>query len=99
MTLNLSDLLTPAGVAIVVLILIQVSKKWISEDLVPACALAVGMAVAIAAQLVLGPVTGVAIATAALGGFLGGAAASGVYKAQAPIGLLASKVPDATPHG
>lgn len=99
MTLTLSDLLTPAGVAVIVMILIQVSKKAIPEDIVPACALAVGMALALAAQLALGPWTAESIGTALLAGFLGGAAASGIYKAQAPLGLLAAKAPDATPHG
>jgi predicted RND superfamily exporter protein len=80
--LSLNDLLTVAGVAVVVAILVQVLKQWLREDLVPLLALLLGMVLAVAASAALGMLTPEAIGNALLTGLLGGASAIGIYETQ-----------------
>lgn len=95
---QLGDLLTVAGSSVAVLIVTQAVKRWLPEDVVPLFSLALGMFLALLARLALGPITAESLGTALLCGLFGGAAASGIYKAQAPVGFLGAKAGD-VPHG
>ena len=99
MTLTLSDLLTSGGVAVVVVLLVQLVKRFIPEGYVQHVAVGLGIAIAVIARLVLGPITAELVGNAVLIGFFGGLSAVGLYQVQQPLGLLAAKAPDATPHG
>lgn len=87
--LGLAELLTTGGIAVVVTILVQLLKGGVvAERAIPWLAVALGMAIAVAAAAALGQRAAADLGNAALTGFLGGAAAIGLYQLQRPIGLL-----------
>lgn len=91
MEMQLSDLLTVAGLPVVVAILTNLAKPNLPETQVPRFAVAIGVLVAVVVSLVMGRVGAEAVAQAVLTGVLGGAASIGLYKLQEPIGLLKPK--------
>lgn len=90
MDMQLTDLQTTAGLAVVVAFLVQIGKRYIAEDRVPLFALGLGVALAVLATAALGNYGVPAVAQAILTGLLGGAASIGLY-AVAPRGLLPAK--------
>ena len=91
MDLTLTDVRTVAGAAAIVVILIQLLKRWVPEDLVPHAAVVVGVVISIAATLALGIGSGEQIGNAALIGLQAGALAVGLHQLQKPLGLLPPK--------
>ena len=91
MDLTVTDLMTVAGGAVVITIILQGIKQWIRSDLIPVGAWLLGIAIAEGAALVIGARTPEALANAALAGFLAGSTATGLYAAQKPLGLLGPK--------
>lgn len=90
MDMQLTDLQTTAGLAVLVTILVQVGKRYIAEERVPLFALGLGVVLAVLATAALGNYGVQAVAQAILTGLLGGAAAIGLYEV-APRGLLPTK--------
>ncbi len=89
--MSLTDIQSAASAAVIVLIIIQVCKRWIDEKLVPLASILLGIVIVVAATLVLGQSSPEAIGNAVLQGILAGAASSGLYSVQKPVGLLPSK--------
>lgn len=90
MDMALSDLLTVSGLAVVITVLTQVAKPYITEDRVPLFAVGLGVVLAVLATVALGNYGVQAVAQAILTGLLGGGAAIGLYEV-APRGLLPAK--------
>jgi hypothetical protein len=77
------ELVTLGFLAVIVSIIVQVTKKWIPEDIIPLFAIGVGMALALVVGiLALSMRTPTQIAVLAFTGFLSGATAIGYYEAQ-----------------
>jgi len=77
--INMASLLSVAGTALVVGVIIQIVKGWLVERFIPLASIAVGIALAVVASIVLGHTGAVQLGNAAITGLLGGAAASGIY--------------------
>ncbi len=89
---TLASLLTVGGVALIVTILMQVAKKWMSSSAVPGVAVILaGPAIALAASFALGQRNAQQLGQAVLTGFLGGAGAVSLSQVQKPSGLLGPK--------
>jgi len=86
--MNLTDLQTVAGVAVVVSILTQLVKPYLEEKAVPLVAIALGLVVGALATLALGLSGPADLGNALLTGLLGGASAIGLYQVQKPTGIL-----------
>ena len=91
MDLTVTDLMTVAGGAVVITIILQGIKQWIRADLVPVSAWGLGILLAEGAALVTGVRSPELLANAALAGLLAGSSATGLYAAQRPLGLLGPK--------
>lgn len=85
--MNLNDIQTAAGAAVIVAIVMQTLKSLVPERWVPATAILVGVALVIGATGVVGQGTAEDLGHAALTGFLAGASSVGLYAAQRPVPL------------
>jgi hypothetical protein len=83
--MNLGDIQTVGGVMVVITILVQVLKPAIPEGWVAPVAILSGIVLVVAADLLLGRLSGPQLGTAVLTGFLGGASAVGLYSGQKVI--------------
>ena len=91
MDMSLTDLQGAAGLAVIVLILVQVVKKWLPEDIIPLFALGLGVVISLLVSAALGVFTVPGLAQAVLTGLLGGASSIGLYQVQKPVGILGAK--------
>ena len=91
MDMQLSELQTVAGLMVVVTILVNVFKRYVSEDRVPLLALGLGVAIAVLGAAALNQYGVQNVAQAILTGLLAGASAIGLYQVQKPVGLLPPK--------
>ena len=91
MPTTIGDLTTVVGLAFVLLILAQIVKEYLPERFITLCVIGAGIVIAVAATLALGESDAVSIGNAILTGFLAGAAATGLYDLQKPLGWLAPK--------
>jgi len=92
MTIQLSDLLNVTGVAALCVLLVQLLKQYLPEDKIPLLAVGLGIAVAVLARCVLGPVSPETMAQAVLTGFLGGVGSIGVYQITPRVVLPAKTI-------
>ena len=88
MTLN--DLATVGGLAVVVTIIVQLFKGFVTERWVPLFAVGVGVAVSMLAAWALGMYGWANVGQAMLTGLLAGATAIGIYEV-APRNVLGPK--------
>jgi uncharacterized membrane protein YvlD (DUF360 family) len=90
-----ADLLTAGGAAIVVSIIVQVTKRWIPADVIPLYALAWGVFLVelgtVAVALASGTLDPLLLVDGFLTGILAGASAIGIYDVQRPAGMLGPK--------
>ncbi len=91
MGLTLSDLQSAAGITAVVLILVQLIKRWVPADYVQHSAVALGIVLAVVTALILGVRDATGLGNAVLVGLFGGASAVGLYDLQKPVSILRPK--------
>jgi len=77
--LNLASLLSVAGAAVVVSVIVQIVKPWIMERLIPLSSVLIGMGLVLLASVILGHTGAEELGNAALTGLLAGASAIGIY--------------------
>jgi len=88
--MQLTDLLTVGGLALVVTIVVQLAKGFVAERFVPLFAVSAGIAVGVLVTYALGLLSVETVAQAILTGILAGAAAIGIYEV-APRSVLKPK--------
>lgn len=81
--MQINDILTVGGAAVVVVPLVQVLKAYVAERYVPLLALVVGIVVVVAAALA--HIYAQDLGNAVLTGILAGLAAQGLYKVQGGV--------------